>query len=237
MLVLRRCILNSSFCILLAVYLALMLLLDIGGIDIWLASRFYAAEGYQWALRDHWLTENILHKGARKLNYIFAVAVLVTTMHYLWLNKTKPALTKAYLALTLSLISSFALVAYFKAITNIACPWSLALFGGTEPYIHLLQPRPSYLSYSQCFPAGHASVGYAWVALYYFFRYSRPEYRFIGLTAGLVGGLVLGVTQQLRGAHFMSHDITTFFICVCCAKVCFALFFKPEKTSGNPNAT
>lgn len=237
MLVLRQCILNSSFCILLAVYLVLMLLLDIGGVDIWLASRFYAAEGYQWALKDHWLTEQILHKGARKLNYIFATAVLLTTIYYLWFNKTKPALTKAYSGLTLSLISSFALVAYFKAITNIACPWNLALFGGTEPYIHLLQPRPSYLSYSQCFPAGHASVGYAWLSLYYFFRYSRPKIRFIGLVTGLTGGLVLGVTQQLRGAHFMSHDITTLFICLCCAKVCFALFFRSEKTLKNHKIT
>lgn len=210
---------------LLAVYLALMLLLDRGGIDIWLASRFYALEGNQWALKDHWLTEDILHKGARKLNYLFALAVLLTTLYYLWLDKTKPALSKAYLALTLSLISSFALIAYFKAITNVACPWSLALFGGSEPYIQLLQPRPSYLPYSQCFPAGHASVGYAWVALYYFFRHSRPAYRFAGLAAGLIGGVILGFSQQLRGAHFMSHDLTTLFICICCARLYFSVFF------------
>ncbi|KKO44924.1 hypothetical protein WG68_13620 [Arsukibacterium ikkense] len=229
--------LNRTFCMLLTVYLAFMLLLDIGGVDIWLASQFYALEGNQWALRNHWLTEEIMHKGARKLNYLFALAVLHATVYYHWLDKTKPALSKAYLALTLSLISAFALVAYFKAITNIACPWSLLLFGGSEPYIHLLQPRPSYLTYSRCFPAGHASVGYAWVALYYFFRHSRPEYRFIGLTAGLVGGLVLGITQQLRGAHFMSHDITTLFICICCAKIVFSLFFTPEKTLTNTKLT
>lgn len=237
MLMLRQCIFNRTFCMLLTVYLALMLLLDIGGIDIWLASQLYALEGNQWALKEHWLTEDILHKGARKLNYLLAVAVLLTTLYYLWLDKTKPAFSKAYLALTLSLISSFALIAYFKAITNIACPWSLALFGGSEPYIHLLQPRPSYLTYSQCFPAGHASVGYAWVALYYFFRHSRPEYRFVGLAAALAGGLVLGVTQQLRGAHFMSHDLTTLFICVCCAKVCFALLFRSEKTAASSQPT
>lgn len=229
----RHCLLNRQFFILLSSYLLLMLLLDVGGMDLWLAGKFYALEGYQWVLKDHWLAEEILHKGARKLNYIFAVAVLLTSMHYLWLDKTKPVLTKAYLALTLSLISSFTLVAYFKAITNIACPWSLVLFGGTEPYIHLLQPRPSYLPYSQCFPAGHASVGYAWVALYYFFRHSRAQYRFAGLVAALASGLVLGVTQQLRGAHFMSHDLTTLFICVCCAKVCFALLFRSEKTAAS----
>lgn len=102
------------------------------------------------------------------------------------------------------------------------------MFGGNEPYIHILQPRPSYLPYSQCFPAGHASVGYAWVALYYFLRHSRPHYRYAGLAAGLIGGAILGFTQQLRGAHFMSHDLTTLFICLCCAKLCFAAIFAPQ---------
>lgn len=225
----RQFLLNKTFHLLLAGFLFLILLLDVGGLDVWLATKLYALEGNQWALRDHWLTEDLLHKGARKLNYIFASAVLISTMYYQWLDKTNPKLSKAYLALTLSLISSFALVAYFKAITNIACPWSLSMFGGIEPYIHLLQTRPSHLPYSQCFPAGHASVGYAWVALYYFFKHSRHQYRFAGLAAGLATGFLLGITQQLRGAHFMSHDITTLFICICCAKLCFSVFFP----SGN----
>lgn len=224
MLTLKQCFFNKTFFILLAGYLSLLLILDIGGGDIWLASQFYAFEGYQWALKDHWLAEEILHKGARKFNYLLAMAVLITTLYYTLLQKTKPQLSNAYLALTLSLICSFALVAYLKAITNIACPWSLAMFGGSEPYIHILQPRPSYLPYSQCFPAGHASVGYAWVALYYFFRATKPEFRWLGLSAGVLAGLVLGFTQQLRGAHFFSHDLTTLFLCICSARFCFALY-------------
>lgn len=228
----RQFLCSKSFVLLLTAYLALLLLLDIGGGDIWLAAKLYALEGQQWALRDYWLTEDILHQGARKLNYLLALATVITTLYYHWLDKTKPDLSKAYLALTLSLLCSFALVAYLKAITNIACPWSLAMFGGSEPYIHILQPRPSYLPYSQCFPAGHASVGYAWVALYYFLRHSRPHYRYAGLAAGLIGGAILGFTQQLRGAHFMSHDLTTLFICLCCAKLCFSAIFA---TGANPS--
>ncbi|MBU1308730.1 MULTISPECIES: phosphatase PAP2 family protein [unclassified Arsukibacterium] len=225
--VIRQFLLNKTSHVLFAGFVVLILLFDVAGLDVWLATKLYALEGNQWALREHWLTEDILHKGARKLNYILASAVLLTTVYYHWLDKTNPKLSNAYLALTISLISSFALVAYFKAITNIACPWSLSLFGGIEPYIHLLQTRPSNLPYSQCFPAGHASVGYAWVALYYFFKHSRYQYRFFGLAASLVCGFLLGITQQLRGAHFMSHDITTLFICICCAKLSFSVFFPP----------
>jgi membrane-associated PAP2 superfamily phosphatase len=210
-------------------YIALMLLLDFAGLDIWLASHWYALQGYQWALQDYWLTEQVLHKGARRLNYLFALAVLLTTVFYQFIDKSQPKRATAYLALALSLLLSFTLVAYLKSITNVACPWSLSLFGGTEPYYHLLQQRPAYLAGSQCFPAGHASVGYAWVALYYFFKHTRPDYRIIGLATGLIAGLILGFTQQLRGAHFMSHDITTLFICLLCAKGCFALLFRTNK--------
>lgn len=221
--------LNSYELSFIVAYVALMLLLDIGGLDLWLASHWYKLQGHQWALQDYWLTEQVLHQGARKLNYVLASAVLLTTAYYKLIDTSQSQRATAYLALTLSLLLSFALIAYLKSITNVACPWSLQLYGGTEPYFHLWQQRPANLAYRQCFPAGHASVGYAWVALYYFFKHSRPEYRFIGLATGLSAGLILGLTQQLRGAHFMSHDITTLFVCVLCAKSCFAVMFRQNK--------
>ena len=64
-----------------------------------------------------------------------------------------------------------------------------------------------------CFPAGHASAGYAWVALYFFFLATRPAWRWRGLAIGLATGAVFGISQQLRGAHFLSHDIFAMIIC------------------------
>lgn len=205
----------------LLIYISAMLLLDVGNGDLWFASQLYRLEGYQWSLQQHWLFEGLLHQGARKINYIFCVIVLLLTIYYIINYQRFPSRANSYLTLSLSLLCSFILVAYLKAITNVACPWDLALFGGTEPYIHLLQKKPSYLPYNQCFPAGHASVGYAWVALYYFFRQQCPRCRFYGLAIGLVVGLVLGFTQQIRGAHFLSHDLTTLVLCLLCAKLCF----------------
>lgn len=205
----------------LLVYILALLLLDIGGGDLWLAEQLYVLEGYQWSLHNYWLTEDILHKGARKLNYLLCFTVLLLTAYYLLHYRRYPIYAHSYIALSLSLVSSFILVAYLKAITNIACPWDLVLFGGTEPYIHLFEQRPAYLPYTQCFPAGHASVGYAWVALYYFFRQMAPRWRFHGLAFSLAAGLLLGLAQQLRGAHFLSHDLTTLVLCLLCAKLCF----------------
>ena len=34
---------------------------------------------------------------------------------------------------------------------------------------------------------------------------------------------MFGLAQQLRGAHFLSHDITTLVLCLLCARCCFML--------------
>jgi membrane-associated PAP2 superfamily phosphatase len=217
-------------------YIIALLILDIGHGDIWIANKLYAIEGHQWALRQHWLTEDILHKGIQKVNYIFCLSVIVLTFYYVRNRKHFPDNAKDYTALTLSLLSSFILVGYLKAVTNIACPWDLTLFGGTQPYIHLFEPKPHHLRYTKCFPAGHASIGYAWVALYFFFEIRAPQWRWIGLGIGLVLGIILGVTQQLRGAHFLSHDITTLMVCLLCAKLCF-MFTHKVATSGDITRT
>ncbi len=223
----RSFITDRNVILLAIAYIFTLLLLDVSGGDIWLAGKFYALEGYQWSLQYHWLTEQVLHKGGRKLNYLCCATVLLLTFYYARQNPRDSKTTRSYIALSLSLLCSFALVAYLKAISNIACPWELQLFGGTEPYLHLFERRPSYLPYSQCFPAGHASVGYAWVALFFFFNRQAPRWRFVGLAAGLIAGLVFGITQQLRGAHFMSHDVTTLVLCLLCAKLCFMVICSP----------
>lgn len=219
---------------LLVIYTLTMLLLDVAGGDIWLATKLYNLQGQQWLLRDFWLTEDVLHKGARQLNYVLVAAVLLTALYYRYVVPTKRARANAYLALFLALISAFATVAWLKAITNVSCPWHLSLFGGAEPYVHLFQPKPAFVPYQKCFPAGHASVGYAWVALYYFFAKTHPKYRCLGLAIGLAAGMILGFTQQLRGAHFLSHDLTTLCISLCCAKFCFALFNAPVTQKNSP---
>ncbi len=42
---------------------------------------------------------------------------------------------------------------------------------------------------------------------------------------GLVAGLIFGISQQLRGAHFLSHDLWSLTICWLVALGFFYLFF------------
>ena len=58
-----------------------------------------------------------------------------------------------------------------------------------------------------CFPAGHAMAGFSFVGGYWVFRDSQPRLARIWLAAALCAGLLLGLAQQWRGAHFMSHTL------------------------------
>jgi membrane-associated PAP2 superfamily phosphatase len=96
------------------------------------------------------------------------------------------------------------LVSLGKHTTNMDCPRALADFGGTRPRVGLFEARPGGLPRAACFPAGHASAGYAFVALYFVATTRRR--RWAGLAAGIGSGLALGATQWARGMHFPSHD-------------------------------
>src|SRR3546814_16816293 len=106
-------------------------------------------------------------------------------------------------------VCSSDLVAWMKSWTHVDCPWDLVGFGGTRSYHDLLVALPPQAPVGRCFPAGHASAGYAWVALFFFFGGTRTQWRWKGLVAGLFAGLGFGVSPQLRGAHFASHDAWT----------------------------
>jgi membrane-associated PAP2 superfamily phosphatase len=58
-----------------------------------------------------------------------------------------------------------------------------------------------------CFPAGHAASGFSFAGGYFAFRRSDRGLARRWLAAALAAGLLLGLAQQWRGAHFMSHTL------------------------------
>ncbi|MFO1474419.1 MAG: phosphatase PAP2 family protein [Lysobacterales bacterium] len=186
---------------------ATICLVPLGG-DRWLADQVYAAEGGRWAFRNSFLATRVLHSGGKALSAIAWCAAIAmaawSATHAHW----KP-LRRPLLALVLSVALSTLLVSVLKHTTGQDCPWNAVDYGGTHPYFNLFQARPPGIKPSGCFPAGQASAGYAWVALYFFFASVRPAWRYRGLAIGVVAGAVLGIAQQLRGAHYLSHDIWT----------------------------
>ncbi|MAC33681.1 MAG: acid phosphatase [Haliea sp.] len=196
----------------LALFVALMVIAEFLELKFLVADGLYQLEGGQWSLRHHFITETILHDGIRKLNLSFVVFVLFLTVTQ-FLSTKGDSKRRRYVLLLLSVLLSFGLVNYLKAMLGMDCPWDLQLYGGAKPYISLWSFNDTHFGSGRCFPSGHSSIGFAWIALYFFWRKSRPFLARASLTLSLFCGFVLGGVQQLRGAHFFIDDITTAFIC------------------------
>lgn len=180
--------------------------------DSALARFWFALEGGHWSLKDSLLLEHILHRGGRLLSLSAWIALLAAVLGGLRRHPA-PDWHPAAVRLLVATALGAAVVAALKSTTHMDCPWDLASFGGTRPFIALWQARPPGLGTPGCFPAAHASSGYAWVALYFFFARVRPAWRWRGLAAGVSAGAVFGLAQQLRGAHFLSHDVASLAVC------------------------
>ena len=208
----------------LGVLAILITAVNLGGWDGEWADRLYAWQGHRWALRDAFLTETMAHRAGHALSVLGWCAVAVAWMVSMR-REALHAWRKPLAYLLLSVLVATTLVGFTKHWTNMDCPWDLARYGGTRPFIGLLGTRPVGLGRGICFPAGHASSGYAWMALYYFLAVLRPRWRWTGLGVGLGMGLLFGISQQLRGAHFLSHDLWTLMICWTVATLLFKAFW------------
>ena len=102
------------------------------------------------------------------------------------------------------------LVRSLKATINIACARDLAEFGGSISYACVFDTYPDDVRPNEqqaCFPAGHASGGFALMSLYFLFDSVRSRRRvlFCAITLGwLMGGYKMAI-----GDHFFSHTVVT----------------------------
>ncbi len=196
----------------LAIFLLANIVLMAFAGDQWIADHLFALEGGHWALKDNFFTTTVIHETGKRLSTLAWLVAAIATVHA-WRKPALLAWRQPLLGLVVSVLVATLAVTLMKHLTHMDCPWDLQAYGGSRPPYGLFTPRPAGLRASGCFPAGHASAGYAWVALYFFFLAVRPRWRWAGLSGGIIAGLVFGISQQLRGAHFMSHDLWTLMIC------------------------
>lgn len=196
--------------------LAAMALLQHGG-DRWWADHLYAWQGGQWHYRDAWWTSQLLHQGGKWLSVAAGLGVAGAAL----LACSRPGLAhwrRPLAYLLLSVVLSTVLVSLAKSVSAVDCPWDLARYGGQHPWLSLPRAWLARGPASGCFPAGHASAGYAWIALYFLAAARAPRWRWPALLLALALGAAFGLAQQLRGAHFASHDLASLALCWLCAR-------------------
>lgn len=201
-----------------------VLLFELTRLDLWLADALYAVSGSSWALRDAWATKVLIHDGGRLLVALVAGALLFAASASVVVPRLRGWRGALWYLLGSALLSALA-VNLLKAVTHVDCPWDLARYGGEYPYVRTFVSTVGGSSHGACFPAGHASAAYAWLGAYYVARECMPRWRGRVLVVILGAGLLFGFGQQLRGAHFLSHDLWTLGICWCVSTVLYLLAF------------
>ena len=210
------------------VFLLVAIWLEFSGVDLWLGDAIYHWSGDSWRWRDAWVTATLVHEYGRTL-----VAGLVLVLLLLILASWQVAVLSPFRSglcyVLVSALLAGLVVNIGKRLTHVDCPWDLLRYGGTADYVRNFMSHADTGGVGGCFPAGHASAGYGWFGLYYFVRQFWPRWRSAALAGVLLLGLVFGIGQQLRGAHFLSHDVWTLGICWLVATTLALVWFRPGK--------
>ena len=151
----------------------------------------------------------IFYDGIKKLIILVDVVILITLI----VGWKKPFLTlyrKGLLIVLLSGIFVPVVVGSFKALTNLPCPKNLEIYGGNYPHTCVWEKYPKSFCQKgkiKCWPAGHASGGFALLSLIYLFRTRKAK--IIAGTSAMILGWSMGSYKMLIGDHFLSHTTIT----------------------------
>ncbi|MFL6618084.1 MAG: phosphatase PAP2 family protein [Povalibacter sp.] len=209
----------------LACFVVLAAVFATSSLDVNIAHAFFDSASDRWIGADNWWVTGFIHHGGQWfLRSIVAVAAVTYAMTFFKDRLRYLRRPSAFIAV--SLILSIGIVGLLKTVTNVHCPWSLTEFGGDMPYLHLFTARPQSMTHGHCFPAAHSSSGYALIAFYFLFRERNQRLARIGFVAAVITGLVFGIAQQSRGAHFVSHDIWSAFLVWLISLSVYAFAFK-----------
>jgi len=104
-------------------------------------------------------------------------------------------------------------VTLIKGISKTSCPWDLQAFGGTALYISHWNVFEVDGGGGHCFPAGHASTGFAFMAAYFSLRQAGAPAARIWLPWRRVGGLGLRAGEQVAWRPLHEPHLWTAWLC------------------------
>jgi membrane-associated PAP2 superfamily phosphatase len=190
--------------------------LAFGVLEVFSLDRAFATEWYfnvstgEWlgSGAGDWWARGLLHTGGGWLVRAIGALALATwalSFRVERLRNWRRAAGFVVLAMALST----GIVGILKTVTNVDCPWDLIGFGGHNPYFTLFADRPDALPRAKCFPGAHASSGFALVCFYFVLRDRSARLARLALAGAILVGVAFSIGQEARGAHFLSHDLTS----------------------------
>jgi len=204
---------------------ALLLVFELTPLDIWLADRYFVAG--RFVGEGNWWLEVFSHQWAKWTMILLALLVWLRVLagHF---NAHWRHDSRRWLAVAVAMLLAPAAVGILKHFSDSHCPWDVQRYGGTTPYVKLLEWIP-VVEPGRCFPAGHATSGFALFGAVLFWRGRNRRLANLAWWLAFTAGIALGWGQQMRGAHFLSHTLWSAWVCWA---VCLLLFasLRPDKT-------
>lgn len=188
-------------------------------LDHTLTGLFYDPVTRKFPLHDQAFWAVIMHTGLKYLSVAIWFALLLWWIS-LRRQSSRQSLRRAVgFTLLVALLASLT-VSSLRAISPHSCPWDLSAFGGAADYFRFFDPVPLNPGPGRCAPSGHAAAGFVWLTGYIALRGVDRQAARYTLAFSLVLGILTGLTQLARGAHFLSHVLLTAWICFTVAWLC-----------------
>ena len=188
----------------------IIVLFEYTSLDIYIQNYFFQIDTNSWIInRDNPILKFIFYDGIKKLLIFFAVIILFCLLFF----RKKELIKKYKMGLIIVLLSSIIVplsVGSLKAISNTPCPKNLEFYGGDYPDIKVFDSYPKEFNQKEkikCWPAGHASGGFALMALFFLFKTRKNQ--ILVLILALIIAWSMGLYKMLIGDHFLSHTIVT----------------------------
>lgn len=206
-------------------FLGLFLLIQHTQFEFSLEGNFFSLKS-GWIFRDNFLLEKVFHKGGVKF-IILCLLFLIISYFVTIKNQEKKKINRYLLFNIMAILMTLIFVNLLKKLSTSPCPWYVQQFGGNFNTPSILEIFSPALPHFNCFPAGHSSGGFAFISLYFGYNFVYEKRRPVLLIPGIILGTTFGITQQLRGAHFISHDIAT--ICISLLSSLITLFILKKR--------
>lgn len=196
-----------------ACWIVLIAACELLGFDQLVMAQLATHSGF--ALRESWWLRGLLHDDLKLVSQMtFTILALAVWKPFGFLRNI-PVLER--IGMLVGVAACLAVVSAIKYFSLTSCPWDLVQFGGMAQYVSHWDWGLGDGGPGRCFPSGHATAGFAFLplALPALLSGSRDRRR-LGwrlLSVALLFGLVCGIAQVLRGAHYPSHVLWSGFIC------------------------
>jgi len=178
-------------------------------IDLHLADMAFDRTRKVFPLQHAWFAEQFNHVIMKAVMTCLAVVAVAVAAWDAWRPHLdwSPSRRLGLRVLGLSAITVPLVISLLKRASSSHCPWDVDRYGGSEPYVRLLELMPSGISAGHCLPGGHAS-SVLWLIALAAFWWPTQRRKAIAVAVLTMGfALSVGYVQQLRGAHFLTHTL------------------------------